>query len=249
MRIEHRVTVLNENNERVIGFAIGGTQYDKLNIARVLYALDNMKYEETDDIPTNMDEFSILLTGVGVEPLEVRIVYDYLLKQEYVWIGGEWHRITEMTAMLNNIILPDINYAMPSGIARYQDDDHHIFRYEHHWNPSYDWRREGKYNYRESMFNNTEPAEIKDKDDAIARAAKELGFDNPVAIYYYDETCGYWMIELYDDIGYDTTSREFRDALDDIVKTVIMDDKGITLEVYTNPTTTYLFMPIPEIEE
>ncbi len=112
---------------------------------------------------------------------------------------------------------------------RFMDPDRHVFRYECHWRSSY--YKEAESYFKNYKFNNVTPVEIKNIDDAIAQAAKELGFKNPVSLYYYDETCGYWMVEMFDDIGYDISSPEFHYVLDSIAKTVVMDSQGITLEI------------------
>ena len=99
------------------------------------------------------------------------------------------------------------------------------------------------WDYRDKGFINTDAVSITTKEEAIVRAAKELGFENPVGFVFYDKTCGYWMVELYDDKGIEPAwNNEYTLMLAEEAMTVIMDNNGITLEVFNSVTSYYQFI-------
>ncbi len=75
----------NENYKIENGGGALETYHDRTHIQNVLDALESMKYEKTSDIITSFEYFSIVLRGDNIESLIVFIVYDYYLKQEYIF--------------------------------------------------------------------------------------------------------------------------------------------------------------------
>lgn len=101
--------------------------------------------------------------------------------------------------------------------------------------------------YQATGFRNTSEVTISNSEEAVQRAAEELGFSNPHGYAYNDETCGYWMVEIYDNVGYeDLTYYEYRDKLIRNTQTVIIDDRGITKEIYNHITISSVFIGLPE---
>ena len=111
------------------------------------------------------------------------------------------------------------------------------FRYNLYWKQSGQWKLDG-YNWKMTGFKNTSDRAISSKEEAISRAAEELGYESPVGVTFYDETCGYWMVELYEnDASYTgLTGNELYSRLRRTVQTVILDDKGRTVEIYDSLT-------------
>ena len=111
-----------------------------------------------------------------------------------------------------------------------------VFRYYTRWGCPY--KPSTEHDYIDSGFKNINPTVIETKDQAVSRAAEELGYKNPVGVVFYDETCGYWMVELYENPTTNTWAdlNEYTDFLYSNVYTVIINDQGITLETYQNIT-------------
>ena len=106
------------------------------------------------------------------------------------------------------------------------------FRYNLHWKSQSEPSE-----YRNTNFKNISPIEAMSESMAVELAAHELGFESPRAIAFYDETCGWWMVELYDDLG--QTWDDLQDCYDfmcENVYTVVIDDLGRTVEVYQSVT-------------
>lgn len=173
------------------------------------------------------------------------VAYDYALKNVYIKKQDKWFRLKN-----TDIIDKIITASMEESITDYEmwkaqslhglenwakaDLDDLIFRYNTRWGCSY--KPSTEYDYRDSGFKNVHPTVIESKNQAIARAAEEFGYENPVGVVFYDDTCGYWMVELYEDPPANTwiDLDEYSHFLYDNVYTIIMDDQGITLETYQN---------------
>ena len=122
------------------------------------------------------------------------------------------------------------------------DFENATFRYNLYWtlfpkrgeNPNIQW----------DGFKNTEVNPPSSREDAVALAAKELGYDNPVAVAMYDETCGYYMVEIGNDNGngiiqcIDNTLTQVEP-----IYTVVIDNMGRTVEIYLGATRSIPFWP------
>ena len=214
--------------------------------------------ETTDDI-TDMElvEFSFVnqTNGESQKLKTIYVAYDFYLQKTYLKKGDSWYSVGTIP-LLDQFIVDcmgwghelcqcSVGWRGQSTFAHEEfaesDFEDCTFRYNLHWIPEdrptaeeHDWRNDG--------FQNTAPTSIQTKDDAIKRAAKELGYQNPVATTFYDETCGYWMVELFDDNGekFETT-QDYWSFLYDNGYTVIMNAEGITLEVYQRITRAVAF--------
>ena len=99
--------------------------------------------------------------------------------------------------------------SISSSYWHYENEDKKLdlenayFRYDLYWSCFYEWMEEAwdRYDFRDSGFVNTDESEINNREDAVAMAGKEMGFSNPNGFAYFDETCGYWLVEVYDDRG------------------------------------------------
>ncbi len=171
------------------------------------------------------------------------VAYDYALENVYIKRQDGWFRLKNSN-YLDKIIISSLEHAfgVPEtwrvqslyGLENWAEADLNdlVFRYNAHWgSPN---KPSAEHEYRDSDFKNTQPTSIETKDQAIARAAEELGYKEPVGVVFYDETCGYWMVELYDAFCVNewTDVSEYTDFLHHNVYTVIMDDEGVTLETY-----------------
>ncbi|MBO5306342.1 MAG: hypothetical protein J6B12_06215 [Clostridia bacterium] len=173
------------------------------------------------------------------------IAYDYALKNVYIQRNNKWFRLkdtdifdTMITVSIENCMSRPETWRVQSlyGLENWAraDLDNLVFRYSPHWGCSY--KPSAEFDYRDSGFKNIHPTVIETKDQAVARAAEELGYENPVGVVFYDKTCGYWMVELYEDPPPNTWAdlNEYTRFLFYNVYTVIMDNQGITLETYQN---------------
>ena len=82
------------------------------------------------------------------------------------------------------------------------------------------------YQFRDTDFKNTESRLIANADEAIKRASEEFGYDKYCGFAYYDETCGYWLVEIYEDKGLKKElTNEYLDIVHDIA-TIVMLNTG-----------------------
>ena len=187
--------------------------------------------------------------------------YDFYLKKVYALRDGVWFYVKEdhnftsfITVCMENCFRYSF-YDKWRGQSLYGheefrfegnkfDFENPTFRYNLYWS----WKDKMKeradfWEYRDSGFNNTDAVSITTKEEAVSRAAKELGFENPVGYVFYDKTCGYWMVELYEDKGITPAwNSEYTHMLAEEGMTVIMDNNGITLEVFNSMTSYYQFI-------
>ena len=214
----------------------------------------SLKLEESAEYPTDVQLIEIRYERISdnsFETLEnVFIAYDFYTKNQYVYKNGIWYQM-EDNKKLNDYILAELKHLLYyrgqstfNGSEEFYDDDFEnaTFRYNMRWT-----KREadgGSPNIQLSGFNNADKVSINSRADAIKRAAEELGYDNPVAVAFYDETCGYYMIEVANDNGNGIVkiSNGVIELVEPIV-TVVMDDNGRTLEIYEGFTSTRPFWP------
>lgn len=215
-------------------------------------AVKHIKGVKTDEKPSDVQLVELYYSDADAKSVKkILLARDFYTGKTFVsHDGGEWRAVlfpSRLDGVLTNA-LEATGYSLYNwrGKAIYSsycwdeprdfNDDDMTFRYNLFWMPNgaYDELR----GYKTSGFNNTEPVEIKTKEDAINRAAEEFGFEDPIAVTFYDETCGYWLVEIYENTTYTPIDKSgYGDYLSDLsfrglLQTVIMDDKGITLETY-----------------
>lgn len=226
---------------------------------RLNASLRYVKGTKTDEMPTDVQLAEIKYRNKEGRTVEKLLVArDFYTGKTYISReDGEWRLVkfpkridgalTE--AMTSAALLIDDVPRNWRGKAIYcteefQDynKDEMTFRYRLFWLDESIY--ENFIGYKNRDFNNTEPTEITSHEDAIRRAAEELGIEDPIAVTFYDETCGYRLVEIYENTTYTPTDKSgYADYLTDLVHrgllwTVIMNEKGITLEVY-NAITRY----------
>ena len=178
---------------------------------------DNLKLTPTNDNLTDVELIEISQCNKTEFENDIYIAYDYDLKNEYLYKDGIWYEVN-ITNKLNKLLIqtlndatkynycPDITWKVQTRyFAEIFDDtdlDKLIFRYNVHWRPSEKFE-ERDINFRSTGFKNTYPMVIDNSEQAIHLAAKEMGYENPIGVVFYDKTCGYWMVELYDQKSYD----------------------------------------------
>lgn len=240
--------------------------YDRAYLARLAVKLESIQYEKTEDIPTDIElfqfDFENYKKSYGYSTTKSYIfAYDFYLKKVYTIRANVWYVVkgdyifNKFIEYCMNIHYPDSFDERWRGQSLYGheefrfdgnrfDFENPTFRYNLYWS----WKDEMKaradfWDYRDNGFINTDAVSITTKEEAIVRAAKELGFENPVGFVFYDKTCGYWMVELYDDKGIEPAwNNEYTLMLAEEAMTVIMDNNGITLEVFNSVTSYYQFI-------
>lgn len=220
------------------------------HIASVIRTLH---YQKTEDAVKDVQLLTFFYQAAGSheerEALwSVSFAYDFYQQKIYALKDGVWYRVSN-TKRMESIISTLLDHSLrfsdecwrgQSTFAfeehKESDFDSPTFRYHLYWMPEKRPTYE-EHGFRNSGFSNTEPTVIQSAEDAIWRAANELGYQNPVAVTFYDETCGYWMVELYDDKGEDWTDvNAYTRFLHENVQTVIMNREGVTLEIYRSVT-------------
>jgi len=245
---------VNENGELIWEngeFASGYTgNYTFLYRGYVKLVLKTLHVEKTDDAVRDLQLAKFSFYFYDMQTYELLLGYDFYQDRVYALIEGQWYRVRE-TWLLTDVITRELDRSLGSISATWRgqstlafeeyyntDMSNPTFRYNLYWTPShrpnnsYDWL-----NYRDSGFSNVTPVSIQSSAEAIQQAAKELGYQNPIGVAMYDETCGYWLVEILEDIGYEgDSSAEIQKPIMDEIYTVIMDNQGRTLEIYQSVT-------------
>lgn len=218
--------------------------------------LRSLKLVETLELPTDVQLVKISFTHStykGNEELKcVYVAYDFYKKRLYANKNDKWY-FMENNQELNSVIIERMdglggkNWRGQSTYSWEEfpkaDFENATFRYDLYWKKS-NYPTVEENDLRLSGFNNTDEVPIDSRADAIKRAAEELDYDNPVGVTFHDETCGYYMVELANDNGNGIV--KINDGVIELIEpiyTVIMDDKGRTLEVYKGFTRTRPFWP------
>lgn len=222
------------------------------HLASILRTLD---YSITDDEIKDIEAVKFSFRdGNQNELWTVLFAYDFYQEKTYALINNTWHTV-EADERLNSAIEDILGLSFGHSSYRWRGQstfsfeeftntnmDNPSFRYHLYWFPK-DRPDKDLHDFKDSGFINNTPVTINSADEAIERAAQELGYSNAIGFAFYDETCGYWMVELYDDEGYDrSNTSDFTNILADKVVTLIMDKNGITKETYTAITRLYPFL-------
>ena len=256
-RVSHRFTIDNNYTPNL---------FDRAYLARLAIKLESIRYEKTEDVPTDVElfqfDFENYKENYGFSTTKSYVfAYDFYLKKVYTLKDGVWYAVKE-DHVFNKFLEYCMNVHYPfsfdekwRGQSNYNCDSQYTinnqesdlddlsFRYNLCWSWTDKLKDNEKFKYRDSGFNNTDSVSIITKEEAITRAAKELGFENPIGIAFFDKTSGYWMVELYDDNGYTPSwDTEYVAMLVDEVMTVTMDNNGVTLEIYNSSTSAYQFI-------
>ncbi len=217
--------------------------------------LRSLKLHETSDLPTDMQIVKISFTHSTLQSHEtlekMYVAYDFYTGKLYANKNGKWY-LMEANEQLNDHILKRMAGSYWRGQSTYtggeefpdSDFENATFRYDLYWTtiPKYEYGANP--NVQGSGFKNTKESPINSREEAIALAAKELGYDNPVAVTLYDETCGYYMVELANDNGNGIMRKNGNTIeLVEPIFTVVIDDEGRTLDVYEGCTRTRPFWP------
>ena len=223
----------------------------------VVKLLNSLKLNKASELPTDIQVVKITFMHrdfVKFKKLEyMYVAYDFYTKKVYANKNNSWYMMGE-NEELNRLISEQMDTVWFGlgwrGQSTYcpeefpeSDFENATFRYDLYWKKS-DYPNATENGLRLSDFNNIDEAVINSREDAILRAAKELGYDNPVGVTFYDETCGYYMVELANDNGNGIV--KITDGVIELIEpifTVIMDDMGRTVEVYEGFTRTRPFWP------
>ena len=190
------------------------------------------------------------LSDYGFRALEsIYLAYDFYEKKHYANIDNIWYYLeydNTLDEYINEGLLAMLAFRGQSTYSLEEfstaDFENATFRYNLYWEKQQIYG--GDLNVQLTDFNNTDEVPIDSRADAIKRAAEELDYDNPVGVTFHDETCGYYMVELANDNGNGIV--KINDGVIELIEpiyTVIMDDKGRTLEVYKGFTRTRPFWP------
>ena len=216
----------------------------------------SLELENTSDLPKDAEIVKIRIRRESKEK-EICFAYDFYLKKVYAFIGNGWYVLSD-TEEIDSILLSllEKEYTLSHrgwlGQSTYcldmpaedLDYENQTFRYHLRWSLSHKLAEDASYEYRDSGFLNKSPSRLQSKEDAIQQAAKEMGYDQWIGVAFFDETCGYWMVEICDTNGEIFSSVQDANAyLFNHVYTVIMDESGITLKTYKHVTN---FTPLYE---
>jgi len=219
----------------------------------VAFLLRTMRCEETAELPADAQiveiSFSDYAPQSGVETLwKEYIAFDFYTEKLYVFRDGRWYSMKERRSF-DKFVETNMNASLGYGAAwrgqstyapeEYVETDFEnaVFRYHLRWKQSEDVLRE-RYHLQTDGFAALPQTDIRTGQDAVDRAAQVLHYGDPKGVAMYDETCGFWMVELYENSAQyeDLPLTEFTEALHGNIKTVILDGSGTVLEVYDSVT-------------
>ena len=221
--------------------------------------LKTIKYKPTNDIVTDAEVFRIDFQNDYIKIKSYTFAYDFYQKKVYAFNNGTWHEVKnaeKLDKLISYIFSICINTSIDDtwrGQSTYISEEFFYeieefnfekptFRYNLRWSLSERIRDSHMYQFRDTDFKNTESRLIANADEAIKRASEEFGYDKYCGFAYYDETCGYWLVEIYEDKGLKKElTNEYLDIVHDSCKTVIMNEEGVTVEIYKSLTTYYQF--------
>lgn len=218
--------------------------------------LRSLKLSKINELPTDIQlvKFSYELADYNKhhELKYMYVAYDFYTAKLYANKNDTWY-LMEENPDLNRVIVSRMDsfwFGEWRGQSTYcweeypEDDfENATFRYNLYWKKS-DFPNIEEHGLRLSGFKNTDEKAITSRDEAIARAAKELGYDNPVAVTFYDETCRYYMVELANDAGDGLHRVPGIADIAEPIYTVIMNSDGQTLEIYEDATRTHPFWSV-----
>ena len=218
--------------------------------AYIKFVLKSLDFDQTDDIVRDVQLVQFCFSSKGKTTYQISLGYDFYQQKVYAFVDHEIYQVKE-PRLLKDIMTTQLDHSLTytwdawRGQSIYASEEFYntdmsnpTFRYNLHWLPSERMSDKGlDLEYRKSGFINTTSISITSAEEAIQQAAKELGYQNPIGIALYDETCGYWMVELLDDKNYTGSApADIQHQILDKIYTVIMDDRGRTLETYRHVT-------------
>ena len=222
-------------------------------IREIAAVVRTLNLTKTNELPTDVQLIEISFTRFTDTSKDklwtTYVAYDFYTQKLYANKDGVWYLMKD-NERLNTYIIERLtgDFMFPwRGQSTYSreeftesDFENATFRYNLYWTvfPMY----AKKIDIQLTNFNNTDEKPIPSREDAILRAAQELGYDNPVAIALYDETCNYYMVEIANNNG-DGIMKNINGTMRLIepIYTVIIDDKGKTVEIYLGVTRTRPF--------
>jgi len=232
-------------------------RWDEVYMQEVADVLSSVKCIKANKAPTDVQLIQFSYRDKNREILwTAHVAYDFYEKKVYIGKKGTWY-VSGKTDALDALIISELGTILKCrfnwcGQSNFEyeefqavDLNNLTFRYNLHWPPKEDSIRE-KTNLQTTDFNNMDAMIIENEEQAIKRAALELGYQSPIGLAYFDETCGFWMVEIYEDDGnnWDNRRPEFAIFLYENVKTVIMDNMGRTVEIYDDITSVFTFFEI-----
>lgn len=218
--------------------------------------LENLKLTKADILPTDVQLLEIRFEHrTWVEPQimldNIYLAFDFYTKKLYALKNDVWYYM-ENSPKLDELISESLDgqFAVSlRGESTFSseefvdsDFDNATFRYNVYWTAfSY---KDAIGSIQLSGFKNTDEVIISTRAEAIVRAAEELGYDNPVAVTFFDETCNYYKVEIANDNGSGIMKDD--DGVMTFIEpiyTVIIDDMGRTVELYPGYTRSRPFWP------
>ena len=212
-------------------------------------------YSEAKNVPTDVQVAKICYYSSEKELETMLFAYDFHTGKRYALKNQKWYEVL-FAPFLNSFInyhydeALGINASVWRGQSTYtlrwdipitdEERNQATFRYGLYWSPSE--RPDGIQEYQTTDFNINTARDVASGDQAIALAAEEMGYDDYLAIAYYDVVSGYWMVEIVDSRGFDglMTSENIM-YLSDNTYTLIISNQGLIKEKYQAITSTAPF--------
>ena len=240
--VENKTEIQSENGTICLE---NWEKYDKdiLNIIENLRKIQKSDVVKSNDVITEVEYILFEFNYKTKDTERLWVVYDYLLKKEYLIYKNELYEFISCdylnTFIINPIITPLLSSNGDGRSYRFSNIHNHTFRFEkRHWKEdvpdSFFFEH-----YELDKFSNIEKSHIDNKDDAIKKgkeALQALNLNDQVykTLWFYDKMYGYWMIEYCD-----FTNILHPENVTDIIFVVIDQDDNF-IEVYFPQTTLYL---------
>lgn len=217
--------------------------------------LQKVKYKKTSYKLTFWQSMIFVFDQDTETEERIEVAYDYASHNTYIrFIPSErilwqdydadpWYIVSNADYLYSKLLQ---NCFADECSTRYVSIQRNLFLYNSStWAKKDQTWRLTKHEIKLDGFRNIDSITISDSDDAIRRAAEELGYTSYVAKWCYDPIDGYWLVAICNnENGYEVGSQEW-DAVvckNGTVKTVIMDKNGITVEISWDNDYDYLLM-------
>lgn len=258
---EEKQIVFNSGNDSIgwnYSVSDGGTKKDFVNNVRyIVYAMRSARYKKTELAPTECQAVVITIKQDKSSLVSVTYAYDFEQKKVFVIYNDVCYEVNEskqLKGMLCDLVSWSL-FPLDNGAWRAQStfcreefavdtESTLTFRYNLHWCPQNGFSGDHfvEWDYKNDGFKVSEIKPISDACEALRIASNELDYISPVGLVYFDETCGYWMVEIIDGSVYNSLNgiEDYSD-LDEKAKTVIISNQGEIIETYTHCTSVMAF--------
>lgn len=215
------------------------TYWNLLNVDNIIETIHNMKImslEPSNDLITDVEYLRFDITFKNNEVRTLWLLYDFILKKEYVLFEKQLYLLHDYSALWEQTIKIQLYECGDARFYRNSDIDTMTFRYEQHWTDGYDY---DNLVYCRYDFSNIEQyaEQFKSNDDAVKYCTNILKLDNCQSLCFYDTITGNYFIEFYNNDSFSTLNEEsiVNESLGKGPHVIyaVIDENGEIIELYS----------------